>query len=218
MEVLFAHLGYIFQNTALLTQALTHRSVGQPHNERLEFLGDAILNVIITTWLFERFPHAKEGELSRMRSCLVNEAALYEIAQTLQLDKYLHIGDGEKKIGARVSMQADAVEAVIGALFLDGGLGVCQSCLMHWYADRLKNITPENKNKDPKSILQEWVQSKKQPLPTYQVTRTKGSAHQQTFYVACQVGPHTAQGVGSNRRHAEQDAASKILEKLIGLK
>jgi len=208
-------LGYAFDKKNLLGRALCHRSVGKQSNERLEFLGDAVLNCIIANELYRRYPQYKEGDLSRLRANLVNGDVLAEIANEFQIGKYLQFGSGELKSGGRTrqSILADAIEAIIGAIFLDGGLAKCQKRVIAWYQTRLEKIALIN-TKDAKTTLQELLQMRHLPLPIYQVVKTEGVAHAQVFYVECSVSgvSGVALGVGPNKRRAEQAAAKKFLE------
>lgn len=213
---LMRKIGYQFQEPALLEQALTHRSCKGQHNERLEFLGDALLGLVIAEALFARFPQTREGDLTRMRSSLVKGVTLASIAQELGLSEFLRLGPGELKSGGfrRESILADALEAIIGAIYLDTGMAACKAQIMLWFEQRLDEITP-GQQKDSKTLLQEYLQGLRKPLPTYDVIATAGEAHQQTFTVRCTVpgmAPITA--TGSSRRKAEQDAAQYALEKI----
>lgn len=211
-------LGYEFSYMPLLTQALTHRSAANKHNERLEFLGDSILSVVISDALYHQFPKATEGDLSRMRATLVRGDTLAVIAQEFKLGEYLNLGPGELKSGGhrRESILADAVEAIIGAVYLDSNLEVCRALLLAWYKQRLETIQPGINQKDPKTLLQEHLQSFKKPLPDYKVVKIEGEAHDQMFTVECSIKDinETIIGVGSSRRKAEQIAASQVLELL----
>ncbi|MGI5308611.1 ribonuclease III [Rheinheimera sp. WS51] len=209
-------LGYQFNDVALLEQALTHRSCKGQHNERLEYLGDAVLSLVIAETLFINFPKAREGDLTRMRAMLVKGVTLAEIAQELQLSEYLRLGPGELKSGGfrRESILADAVEAILGAIFLDSGMEACKERILYWFASRLTEITP-GQQKDSKTLLQEYLQGLRLALPEYDVIATQGEAHKQTFTVRCTIAgmpPFTASG--SSRRKAEQDAANMALEKI----
>jgi ribonuclease-3 len=202
----------------LLAQALTHRSHSAFHNERLEFLGDSILNCAIAAELFERFPKLPEGDLSRLRAHLVRQEALHQIAQTLDLGDYLRLGEGELKSGgfARPSILADAFEALIGAIFVDGGYAAAQGTVRRVYAPLLSGLDPEALGKDPKTLLQELLQSRKIALPQYSVVATHGAAHSQNFEVEClipQLSVRTT-GSGSSRRAAEQEAALRAFERI----
>ena len=208
------NIGYSFVDKTLLERALTHRSFGVIHNERLEFLGDAILSSVISTAIFHRFPNATEGELTRMRAHLVCGKTLSELAQKLQLGEYITFGLGEQRSGGyrRQSILAGTLEALIGAIFLDTGMQTAEHCILQWYHDRFENI--EIQPKDPKTKLQEWVQKDIKALPEYPVTQIERLGCNQIFHVHCQV-PESGQqatGKGSNRRLAEQAAAEKVLE------
>ncbi len=211
-------LGYQFNNMELLTQALTHRSAANKHNERLEFLGDSILSIVISDALYHQFPKATEGDLSRMRATLVRGDTLAKIAQEFKLGEYLHLGPGELKSGGhrRESILADAVEAIIGAAYLDSDLETSRALLLAWYEVRLKEIQPGVNQKDAKTQLQEHLQGFKKPLPDYQVVKVEGEAHDQTFTVECRISDMSQAviGVGSSRRKAEQMAAAQVLELL----
>ncbi|MBE0363789.1 ribonuclease III [Pseudoalteromonas ulvae UL12] len=208
-------IGYSFNNVALLEQAMTHRSHKGQHNERLEFLGDSILSFVIANELYKRFPKSREGDLSRMRSTLVRGQTLAEFGVEFNLGDYLRLGPGELKSGGyrRESTLADAVEAIIGAVFLDSDIDTCSNLILNWYQARLDDISPGLNQKDPKTLLQEYLQARKLPLPNYTVIDTKGQAHNQTFTVECVVeGMNNIVSVGSSRRKAEQKAAEKALK------
>lgn len=210
-------LGYRFSNAGLLEDALTHRSVAGANNERLEFLGDAILNFVIAAELYQRFPQAREGDLSRLRASLVKRDALAELAGKLHLGDYLSLGPGELKSGGqrRASTLADALEAVIGAVYLDGGFEAGRDVVLGLYRDSLQNLTSSVGVKDPKTRLQEYLQSRRQPIPQYNVIDVAGEAHAQTFRIECRVtGILPTEGVGSTRRRAEQEAAEQSLRLL----
>lgn len=212
---LMRRMGYQFQNPALLKQALTHRSHKGVDNERLEFLGDSIVNFIIAQELYERFPRADEGELSRFRAMLVKGDTLAEMAQELQLGDELQLGGGELKSGGfrRASILADAFEALVGAIYLDSTMLQCHALIRQWFEVRLEQIAKTAKNKDPKTALQELLQSKKLPLPQYELVSAIGVEHQQVFLVDCSVqgSPTVTRGQASSRRKAEQIAATKLL-------
>ena len=213
---LMKKLGYQFQQVALLEQALTHRSCKGEHNERLEFLGDALLSMVIAEALYNHFPKAREGDLTRMRAALVKGVTLAEIAQELRLSEYLRLGPGELKSGGfrRESILADAVEAILGAIYLDAGMEACKERILFWFGSRIETITP-GEQKDSKTLLQEYLQGLRLALPVYDVIATEGEAHQQTFTVRCTIAgmaPFTASG--TSRRKAEQDAAHMALEKI----
>jgi ribonuclease III len=210
--------GHSFRSEVLLKQALRHRSVGSPNNERLEFLGDALLNCIVAELLYERLPHWSEGDLSRLRSSLVNQPSLVDIATRLGLGDHLELGDGELKSGGhrRPSILADALEAVLGAVYLDGGFDAARTVVLTWFAEVMSEPERLQPVKDPKTALQEWLQAQRIPLPSYRVIETAGDAHEQSFTITCTVETmqmHT-QGNGSSRRAAEQQAASRMLEQL----
>ena len=214
-EQLETSLGYSFKNPELLRRALTHRSAGKAHNERLEFLGDAILDMVIAERLFAKYPEATEGELSRMRSNLVNGDVLADIAVELGLGRYLQLGAGERKSGGkrRVSILADAVEAVIAAIYLEGGLEEAGAIIDRLYTGRISAKDISRSRKDSKTRLQELMQARGLPLPSYQVTDVSGEAHDQSFTVECQVVllPQSQSGTGKSKRIAEQDAAEQVL-------
>lgn len=216
LDVLERRLNYQFNDKAIFKQALTHKSTNHLHNERLEFLGDAILNFIIADLLFKQFKNATEGELTRARASLVNQAALFEIAQTFSLGEFLYLGIGEQRSGGfrRESILADALEAIIGAIYLDGGLEIIYQCIRRWYTDKIAILEPSAQEKDPKTRLQEWLQANQKPLPLYQVVSIKGEPHSQIFIVSCEIPELSiiVEGQGSSRRIAEQIAARKILE------
>lgn len=209
-------LGYEFSQLDLLQQALTHRSASGEHNERLEYLGDAILGVVIAEALFHQFPKHNEGDLSRMRSTLVRGQTLAELAKDFALGEVIRLGPGEMKSGGhrRESILADAVEAIIGAIFLDSDIATAKTMVLNWYQGRLKSISPVAL-KDPKTRLQEFLQGRRQPLPAYEVEATQGQAHNQTFTVSCSVeGREPVTAIGTSRRKAEQAAAEQIIEAL----
>ncbi|MDO2949492.1 ribonuclease III [Aeromonas simiae] len=214
-----SRLGYSFNDGELLTRALTHRSAGSRHNERLEFLGDSILSLVIAEELFHRFPQVAEGDMSRMRATLVREKTLAELAREFELGDHLILGPGELKSGGfrRESILADTVEAVIGAVYLDSNIDVTRTLLLGWYASRLEAIKPGVEQKDPKTRLQEILQGNRKSLPTYTVIDVKGEAHNQEFTVQCDVEGLQAPlvGVGTSRRKAEQAAAQQALEQLL---
>jgi len=224
LEALSRKIGYSFQQSNLFRQALVHRSYGRPHNERLEFLGDSVLNCVIAAELYRLFPKLSEGELSRLRANLVNQASLVEVAQSLDLGLEVMLGEGEQKSGGhrRASILADALEALIGAVMLDGGFDEAQRVVLHLFSSDLENIDPEAPAKDAKTQLQEYLQSLKLDLPKYQVIETRGAAHEQQFEVECaipQLGIRTL-GHGRSRRAAEQGAADEAYRQAcsIGMK
>lgn len=220
-DALQDRLGYRFSAIALLRQALTHRSHSAAHNERLEFLGDSVLNCAVAHLLYQRFGKIDEGDLSRVRANLVRQQTLYEIAQKLELSPCLLLGEGELKSGGfrRPSTLADALEAVIGAILLDGGFDAAQQVIGRLYDPILRNVDPHTLGKDAKTLLQEWLQSRKMPLPVYAVVATHGAAHSQLFEVECAVPKLDIQvlGSGGSRRAAEQAAAKLALEQAQAL-
>jgi len=217
-ERLQQRTGYRFARPELLAQALTHRSHSAPHNERIEFLGDSVLNCVIAAELFQRFGDLREGELSRLRANLVRQEALHHVAQALGLGDYLRLGEGELKSGgfARPSILADALEALIGAIFLDGGFAAAQEAIRRLYAPLLTGLDPNSPGKDPKTLLQELLQARKIALPLYSVVATQGAAHSQTFEIECLIPALAVRttGSGSSRRNAEQEAALRAFEQL----
>ncbi len=216
IKTLTQKLGYEFKEPGLLEDALSHRSYRGKNNERLEFLGDAILNFVITAYLFRSYPEAREGELSRQRANLVRGDTLAVLAQEFDLGAYLRLGAGELKTGGseRTSILADAMEAVLGAIYLDGGLPACEPCVLNWYATRLNDFSEAPGMKDAKTRLQEYLQARKFPLPAYTILLIDGASHQQIFSIECRIDRMkvAATGIGSSRRRAEQDAAQKILD------
>lgn len=213
-------LGYRFENPDFLARALTHRSAGGKHNERLEFLGDAILGFAIAEALHQALPEADEGHLSRLRASLVRGETLAELANDLSLGQQIKLGSGELKSGGfrRESILADALEALIGAVYLDGDLPAARALIQRLYEGRLKNLPPPEQLKDPKTRLQELLQGRGLPTPDYEMELVEGEKHKQTFTVACRVpalDTHT-RGRGSSRRRAEQGAARKMLAEIGG--
>jgi ribonuclease III len=204
-------LGYEFRQQILIAQALTHRSFGQPNNERLEFLGDSILNCVVASMLFDQYGKLDEGDLSRLRSNLVKQQTLYEIAQNLSLGTIMKMGDGEQKSGGqrRPSMLADCVEAIFGAVFLDAGFDTAAKVIKLQYEPILRSMNPNTLGKDAKTLLQEHLQGRKIPLPVYAVVATYGAAHNQMFEVECSIPKLDVKvlGSGGSRRAAEQAAA-----------
>ena len=213
-------LGYSFKNDELVARALTHRSYSSKNNERLEFLGDSILNYIIAEALYEKFPSANEGQLSRLRAMLVKGATLAELGREFGLGEYLLLGSGELRSGGfrRESILADAVEALIAAIYQEAGMDVCRERVLHWYDSRLSQLTLDAVVKDPKTRLQEFLQGRQLPLPHYTVESVMGEAHAQQFVVHCEVSclENITVGTSSSRRGAEQSAASLAL-KALGL-
>lgn len=222
LDGLQKHLGYQFNQLALLKQALTHRSYASLNNERLEFLGDGVLNFIVAHQLYQRFQKLSEGDLSRLRAQLVKEATLFEIAQTLGIGDLLNLGEGELKSAGwrRPSILSDALEAIIGAAYLDGGFVSAEALVLKLYEGKLENIDPKSIDKDAKSTLQEFLQSKKNNLPDYSVTSIEGEAHAQTFTVTCHIQKYkiTTLGEGTSRRNAEQAAAKLALNEILKMK
>jgi ribonuclease III len=211
-------LSYAPRDYKLFAAALTHRSVSAANNERLEFLGDAVLNLLIAEQLYRTFPDASEGDLSRLRSRLVSGEPLAEVAAALGLGDALHLGSGELKTGGfrRKSILADALEALCGAIFLDGGLDAARLVIATLFASRISALPPPATLKDSKTRLQEYLQSQGWPLPRYVVERIEGEPHAHTFFVSCEVAPlgRTARGSGSTRRSAEQEAAEHVLHEI----
>ncbi len=214
-------IGHSFSNPALLEQALRHRSAGQPHNERLEFLGDAIVNLLAAEALYAAWPKADEGALTRARAELVRESALAGIARTLDLGACLSLGPGEMKSGGhrRDSILADAVEAVVGAIHVDAGLEACRKVALPWFAPLIQALPPPNKvGKDAKTRLQEWLQARGRPLPVYALVEESGEEHARRFSVTCTLADPRGEtaGEGGSRRAAEQAAAASMLERVEG--
>jgi len=218
IEQLEKILKYHFNDKSLLELALTHRSFQGKNNERLEFLGDSILNFIIAESLFKEFNLLPEGDLSRLRSQLVKSATLSEIGITLSLGDYLILGEGELKSSGwrRPSILADSVEAIIGAVFIDGGISSANKLITGWYQERLEAINPNDIQKDSKSVLQELLQAKKIPLPEYNIVSIDGEAHNQHFKVSCSIPKLglSIEGEGTSRKVAEQSAAEESIKKL----
>ena len=217
-EALFARLGYRFKDERLARQALTHRSFGAPHNERLEFLGDGVLNCAIADLLYREFPDADEGELSRLRATLVRQEALAQIAASLDLGAQLRLGPGELRSGGhrRESILADALEALIGAIFLDGGFEAARRVIQDLMLARIGELPAAAELKDPKTRLQEYLQARGLALPVYALEEVVGESHNQTFTASCTVAALSlrASGQGASRRRAEQEAARLVLEAL----
>ena len=209
-------LNYTFNDRSLFEQALTHRSANKQHNERLEFLGDSVLSLVISEELYRKFPEVTEGQMSRMRATLVCGEMLAKIGAEFQLGDYLQLGSGELKSGGfrRSSILADAVEAIIGAIYLDSDFLSVQTLILAWYQSRLDEIDPNLHQKDPKTRLQEYLQQYKKALPEYEVIKITGKDHQQNFTVRCSVEgvSQSVTATGSSRRKAEQAAAEEILE------
>ncbi|HKJ70779.1 MAG TPA: ribonuclease III [Gammaproteobacteria bacterium] len=216
-ERLQQRIGYRFADPDLLRQALTHRSAGAVNNERLEFLGDSGLNFTVARWLFDAFPRQREGVLSRLRARLVCTETLAEIAEELELGALVYLGPGERKAGGhrRESILADAVEALLGAVLLDGGVEGMEALIHRQWAGRMEAVDPRSVTKDPKTRLQEFLQSRGQPLPEYRLVETVGAEHQRRFFIDCTiVGEEPIRGEGTSKRRAEQEAARRMLHHL----
>jgi ribonuclease-3 len=211
-------LGHSFSDPLLLRTALTHRSFGVPNNERLEFLGDGVLDCVIAAALFHRFPELPEGDLSRLRANLVNQEALHQLSLSLNIGDALRLGEGELKSGGalRPSILADALEALLGAIYLDAGFVAAQVVIEKLYAPLLEKLKPGQFQKDAKTRLQEWLQGRKKALPRYHLLEATGAAHEQRFEVVCEIESPSLRtvGHGSSRRIAEQVAAEKALKEL----
>ena len=220
LEKLCRKLGYEFQQPELLERALTHRSYSARNNERMEFLGDAVLGYLISDELYRQFPEASEGELSRLRASLVRGDTLASIATDLELGEYLNLGSGELKSGGhrRRSILADAFEAVIGAVYLDSNINEAGELVRRFFSERVSRLDPRTLKKDPKTRLQEFLQARGDELPEYEVIATEGKAHEQRFRVECRISGlgESVIAEGSSRRKAEQAAAEKILQTLTG--
>lgn len=221
LDSLQQRLGHRFADGRLLSRALTHRSHGADHNERLEFLGDAVLNLAVSTLLYERFSGSDEGDLTRVRAHLVREDSLHRVALMLGLPEVLRLSDGEARGGGaqRPSILADAVEALIGATYLDGGFEPAQALVRLLFGELIAGTEADNWSKDAKTELQEWLQARRLSVPTYRIAGVRGQAHAQTFDVACDVPALavTDTGDGRSRRAAEQEAARKVLLQLQAL-
>ncbi|ODS64855.1 MAG: ribonuclease III [Arenimonas sp. SCN 70-307] len=211
-------IGHRFRSTELLQQALRHRSAGSPHNERLEFLGDALVNLVVAEALYERWPKADEGTLTRARASLVRESSLAEIARALGLGDRLELGPGEMKSGGhrRDSILADAVEAIVGAIHLDAGFEACRAAVLPWFEPGLAELPTGKAEKDPKTRLQEWLQARQRARPAYRLVETLGDEHARVFRVACETTDpaHEAFAEGNSLRAAEQLAAERVLAML----
>jgi len=218
LDALQQRLGHVFAQPALLTRALTHRSFGIAHNERLEFLGDAVLNMAVSALLYQRFSGSDEGDLTRVRAHLVREESLHRAALALGLPQVLRLSDGESRGGGaqRASILADALEALIGAAFLDGGFDAAQQVVRRLFGELIDSTEIDNWSKDAKTELQEWLQARRLAVPGYRIVATRGQAHAQTFEVECSVAPLglAERGEGRSRRTAEQQAARRMLEVL----
>ncbi len=217
-EFLQRRIKHRFADTALLTRALTHRSAGAPHNERLEFLGDGVVNLFVAEALFQRWPNADEGALTRARAELVRESSLAVIARQLELGQHLLMGPGEMKSGGhrRDSILADALEAIVAAIYLDAGYEACRAVVLPWFEALLEALPVGKPEKDAKTRLQEWLQARQKPLPNYQSVAETGEEHDKRFVVSCTLTEPvlSAEGEGGSRRVAEQAAAAAVLEQL----
>ncbi len=210
--------GYTFSHPELLEQALTHRSAGKNNNERLEFLGDSILGFVITDYLYSTYPEAPEGVLTRLRASLVKRETLAKLARTLDLGSYIRLGPGERKSGGwrRDSILANTMESIIGSIYLDAGMQPCSLFILDLYGELFANLDAANIGKDPKTVLQEWLQSRKLPLPVYRVIAEQGEAHERIFTVTCEIA-HLNMKIsaqGSSKRIAEQAAANLVLNQI----
>jgi len=218
-EKLCERLHYHFRDAGLLKLALTHRSKSGKHNERLEFLGDSIVNCVIAEALYRQFPQATEGELSRWRAVLVNRESLGELAKQIDLGSYLYLGPGELKSGGgqRQSILSCAMEAMIGAIYLDSDFVTTAKSIMLWYEPLLQSLSSASSHKDPKTLLQEYLQGKHLPLPLYHIENVEGAAHKQIFIISCNVEglAEKTLGKGTSRRRAEQAAAEAMLGVLV---
>lgn len=219
LAALQTRLGYQFRDTALLSRAVTHRSHGADHYERLEFLGDAVLALAVSRLLYDRFAGSAEGDLTRVRAHLVREESLHRAALVLRLPEVIKLSEGEARGGGaqRPSILADAMEAVIGAVYLDGGDAAAHALVHRLFSEIIGSTTVDAWRKDAKTELQEWLQGKRMPVPTYRITATRGQAHAQTFEVECAVPALglTQHGEGKSRRAAEQEAARRMLDILL---
>lgn len=220
MKSSVAGVDYRFTDPHLLHEALTHKSAGSNHNERLEFLGDSVLSLVISHRLFELRPDAREGDLSRMRARLVRGVTLADLALGLGLGKHIQLGEGELKSGGfrRASILADTLEALFGAIFLDGGFRACQHVISQLFDPLILSLPSDDELKDPKTRLQEWLQARARPLPVYTLQREEGVDHAKTFYVRCQLPDDglLIEAHGNSRRGAEQAAAKRVLTELEG--
>lgn len=218
-EGISGKLGYAFRNPEMLRRAFTHRSFGAGHNERLEFLGDSVLNCVVSNELFSAFPDLPEGDLSRVRSHLVNQQTLARLARDLRIGEAVLLGEGELRSGGRgrASILANALEALFGAVFLDGGFSAAEQMIRRLYTPVFRELDPQALGKDPKTRLQEYLQGRRMALPQYRVLETRGEAHQQQFQVECLLPGLQIRtvGEGASRRSAEQDAASRAYEAAI---
>ena len=210
---------YTFNDPSFMIMALTHRSFSAQHNERLEFLGDSVLSFLIASELYKRFPRIDEGDLSRLRAQLVKESSLSTIATSMGLGDFIRLGEGELKSAGwrRPSILADTFESMIGAIYLDGGIEPTHQFVLRFFETQLNEIDPKLIQKDPKTLLQELLQSKKSDLPIYTVVSIEGEAHSQTFTIECYIKKSNikTQGVGNSRRIAEQEAASRAYQLML---
>ena len=210
---------YTFNDPSFMIMALTHRSFSSQHNERLEFLGDSVLSFLIANELYKRFPRIDEGDLSRLRAQLVKESSLSTIATSMGLGDFIRLGEGELKSAGwrRPSILADTFESIIGAIYLDGGIQPTHEFVLRFFETQLNEIDPKLIQKDPKTLLQELLQSKKSDLPIYTVVSIEGEAHSQTFTIECHIKKSNikTQGAGNSRRIAEQEAASKAYQLML---
>ncbi|MBC53958.1 MAG: ribonuclease III [Gammaproteobacteria bacterium] len=215
LSTLQTRLGYSFRSDELLTLALTHRSAEKNHNQRLEFLGDAVLGFVVAEALYHRYPDAPEGDLSQLRAVLVNRETLAGLARELSLGELLVLGQGERKSGGhhRDSILCDAMEALLGAIYLDGGADACRECILRLLHDRMQHDPAQGASKDSKTRLQELLQAGGHALPDYQVVAVRGEEHDQEFEVSCSIAllDQSSRGAGRTRRLAEQQAASQAL-------
>jgi len=218
-EDLQQNIGYRFQDPRLLRNALTHRSFSSEHNERLEFLGDSVVNCAVAHALYLRFPDLPEGELSRLRASLVNESSLAMLGQRLDLGALLRLGEGELKSGgaSRPSILADSLEALFGAVCMDGGLECARETVWRVFKNTFDSIQPSESTKDSKTLLQEWLQGRHLPLPSYTIISVNGEAHDQQFEVECALDTLgiRGRGNGTSRRRAEQEAARRAYEQAV---
>ncbi|MCY7296604.1 ribonuclease III [Alteromonas sp. a30] len=220
-KALCDRIGYQFNDLENLKLALTHRSAGSNHNERLEFLGDAVLGMVVADILYHNFPKVPEGKLTRMRSSLVKGETLAKLAKRFDFSDVLQLGAGELKSGgfSNESILADALEAIIGAIYLEAGIDTCFKLINTWFTEHLNNLDPDYHPKDSKTQLQEYLQGRQLPLPEYIVTDIKGKAHEQTFFVTCKVEgvANSVQATGRSRRKAEQEAARLTLAEIMNV-
>lgn len=218
LDALQARLGHRFAQPDLLDRALTHRSFGAGHNERLEFLGDAVLSAAVSGLLFRHFEQSDEGDLTRVRAHLVREETLHRLALDLQLPLLLRLSEGEARSGGaqRASILADALEALIGAVYLDGGFAPAQALVERLFRPLVASTAAQAWTRDPKTELQEWLQARRLPVPAYRIASTSGRQHEQSFVVVCSIPSQSleARGEGRSRRAAEQEAAQAALATL----